>query len=94
MRLSALKMPIAHRGLENDTPWELGRFSTPPTGADRWECLGSGNGAGEWWVRALKKKRVRAPWNTLHDFENVHNEGARRLQQGEHPSAVVPSGGD
>ena len=65
MRLSAMKVPIAHRGLETDTAWELDRFSTPPTGADHWECLGSGNGAGEWWVRVLKKKRVRA-FHPLH----------------------------
>ena len=65
MRLSTMRAPITHRGLETDTPWELDRFSTPPTGADRWECLGSGNGAGEWWVRVLKKKRVRA-YHPLH----------------------------
>ena len=65
VRLSAMRAPTTHRGLETDTPRELDRFSTPPTGADRWECLGSGNGAGEWWVRVLKKKRVRA-FHPLH----------------------------
>ena len=65
LRLSAMKVPTTHRGLETDTPWELDRFATPPTGADRWERLGSGNGAGEWWVRVLKKKRVRA-FHPLH----------------------------
>ena len=64
-RLCAVKAPILHRGLGTDTPWVLGRFATPPTGADRWECLGSGDGAGEWWVRVLKKSRVRA-FHPLH----------------------------
>ena len=31
---------------------------TPPTGNDRWECLGCGSASGEWW-RVLKKPRVR-----------------------------------
>ena len=60
-----MKVPITHQGLETDTPWELDRFATPPTGADRWERLGSGNGASEWWVGVLKKKRVRA-FHPLH----------------------------
>lgn len=39
-RLCALKAPDQHRGLPTDSPWQLQRFQTPPTGADRWECLG------------------------------------------------------
>ena len=65
LRLCAMKAPPAHRGLGTDTPWVLGRFATPPTGADRWECLGAGDGAGEWWVRVLKKSRVRS-FHPLH----------------------------
>lgn len=64
-RLCAMRSPVAHRGLETDTPWTLARFATPPTGSDRWECLGSGDGAGEWWVRVLRKSKVRA-FHSLH----------------------------
>ena len=41
------------------------RFGTPPTGTDRWECLGVGLGGGEWWVRVLRKPRVRT-FHPLH----------------------------
>ena len=64
-RVSALRAPITHVGLGTDLPWELMRFSTPPTGTDRWECLGVGLGGGEWWVRVLKKSRVRT-FHPLH----------------------------
>ena len=64
-RLCAVRAPGPHLGLGTDTPWRLDRFATPPTGNDRWECLGSGDGAGEWWVRVLKKSRVRA-FHPLH----------------------------
>ena len=64
-RLRAIRALGPHLGLGTDTPWRLERFATPPTGNDRWECLGSGDGAGEWWVRVLKKSRVRA-FHPLH----------------------------
>ena len=64
-KLSALRSPITHVGLGTDLPWELNRFQTPPTGSDRWECLGVGLGGGEWWVRVLKKSRVRS-FHPLH----------------------------
>ena len=64
-QLSALRSPITHVGLGTDLPWELNRFQTPPTGSDRWECLGVGLGGGEWWVRVLKKSRVRS-FHPLH----------------------------
>ena len=64
-RVSALRAPITHAGLGTDLPWELMRFGTPPTGTDRWECLGVGLGGGEWWVRVLKKPRVRT-FHPLH----------------------------
>ena len=63
--LSALRAPVRHVGLGTDLPWELMRFQSPPTGTDRWECLGVGLGGGEWWVRVVKKSRVRA-YHPLH----------------------------
>lgn len=35
-----------------------------------------------------------APWHTVHDLENVNNEGVSHLQQGEHSPAVEPKGCD
>ena len=58
MRMCAMKAP-PHVGLGTGEPWELARFTSPPTGNDRWECLGCGSASGEWWVRVLKKSRVR-----------------------------------
>ena len=49
-KMSALRAPVMHVGLGTDLPRELMRFQTPPTGNDRWECLGVGLGGGEWWV--------------------------------------------
>ena len=64
MRMCAMKAPPTkppprHVGLGTDEPWELARFMSPPTGLDRWECLGCGTASGDWWVRVLKRPRVR-----------------------------------
>ena len=59
MKAPPTKPPPRHVGLGTDEPWELARFMSPPTGLDRWECLGCGTASGDWWVRVLKRPRVR-----------------------------------